>query len=387
MLLKITDIFRHQKQKKQENLIGLRECLRFKTFHGNIDSVYYDDLDNYVYNYDFADDDEYRKIGSIRTLFKKFDKDYYKPIRTNDSFVRRKNNYIEYKSKGDRYENLSPKEYLKMIRPYLRGLIYEHKPIDDDGGDDDDTDRAKQKIQLVIQNSCISAKSFEETRTIYSKSKPVEIFMGSDTEDVNNTLFNTILQRFQHAQETSNNKGSEFIPESGELLHYHFQKVDITSESYIMSPDQIVNKKATINPKNERHNKCFQQSVISGLNYNKIKEKQLKQILKFKRVDADFSSHQRDWEEFEQYNTLIALNILFVSYNSEEIKLAYKSNYNKRKNQVILLMINNEANNCYYFAVKNLSELYSLGWLRSKKEAIINGNNDFQNALDDSLNY
>ena len=387
MLLKITDIFRHQKQKKQENLFGLRECLRFKTFHGNIDSVYYDDLDNYVYNYDFADDDEYRKIGSIRTLFKKFDKDYYKPIRTNDSFVRRKNNYIEYKSKGDRYENLSPKEYLKMIRPYLRGLIYEHKPIDDDGGDDDDTDRAKQKIQLVIQNSCISAKSFEETRTIYSKSKPVEIFMGSDTEDVNNTLFNTLLQRFQHTQETSNNKGSEFIPESGELLHYHFQKVDITSESYIMSPDQIVNKKATINPKNERHNKCFQQSVISGLNYNKIKEKQLKQILKFKRVDADFSSHQRDWEEFEQYNTLIALNILFVSYNSEEIKLAYKSNYNKRKNQVILLMINDEANNCYYFAVKNLSELYSLGWLRSKKEAIINGNNDFQNALDDSLNY
>ena len=83
----------------------------------------------------------------------------------------------------------------------------------------------------------------------------------------------------------------------------------------------------------------------------------------------------------------LLLIFYFVSYNSEEIKLAYKSNYNKRKNQVILLMINNEANNCYYFAVKNLSELYSLGWLRSKKEAIINGDNDFQNALDDALNY
>ena len=50
-------------------------------------------------------------------------------------------------------------------------------------------------------------------------------------------------------------------------------------------------------------------------------------------------------------------------------------------------MINDEANNCYYFAVKNLSELNSLGWLRGKKEAIINGDNDFQNALDDALNY
>ena len=31
-------------------------------------------------------------------------------------------------SKGDRYENLSPKEYLNVIKPYLRDLIYEHKP-------------------------------------------------------------------------------------------------------------------------------------------------------------------------------------------------------------------------------------------------------------------
>ena len=50
-------------------------------------------------------------------------------------------------------------------------------------------------------------------------------------------------------------------------------------------------------------------------------------------------------------------------------------------------MINDEANNCYYFAVKNLSELYSLGWLKSKKELIINDDNDFQNALNDTLNY
>ena len=78
--------------------------------------------------------------------------------------------------------------------------------------------------------------------------------------------------------------------------------------------------------------------------------------------------YQRDWEKFEQENTLIALNILFLSHNSEEVKFVYKSIYNKRKNQVILLMINDEANNYYYFAVKNLSELNSLGWLRAKKE-------------------
>ena len=154
-----------------------------------------------------------------------------------------------------------------MIRPYLIDLINEHKPIDDD-----DTDCAEWEIQLAMQNSCISTRNFEETRTIYSKSKPVEIFMGSDTEDVIDTLFNTLLQRFQHAQETSNDKGSEFIPENVELLYYNFQKIDIRSaESYIMSPNWIVNKKVTINPKNEK-DKCFQWSIISGLKYDKFKK-------------------------------------------------------------------------------------------------------------------
>ena len=50
-------------------------------------------------------------------------------------------------------------------------------------------------------------------------------------------------------------------------------------------------------------------------------------------------------------------------------------------------MINDEANNCYYFAVKNLSELNSLGWLRAKKEAINNDDADFEDALDDALDY
>ena len=114
----------------------------------------------------------------------------------------------------------------------------------------------------------------------------------------------------------------------------------------------------------------------------------MKKLLKFKRADTNFSSYQRYWENFEQENNSIAINALFVSHNSEEIKLAYKSGYNTRKNQVILLMINDEANNYYYFPIQILSELNSLGWLRGKKEAIINNNNnDFQNALDNALNY
>ena len=39
-------------------------------------------------------------------------------------------------------------------------------------------------------------------------------------------------------------------------------------------------------------------------------------------------------------------------------------------------MINVEANNCYYFAVKHLSKLNCLGQLQGKKEAIINNKNN-----------
>ena len=157
--------------------------------------------------------------------------------------------------------------------------------------------------------------------------------MGSNTENIIDTLFNTILNRVPEAIETSNERGSGFTHDSVGLLYYHFQRIDIRrGESYIMSPDWIASKKATINPKNEKDNKCFQWSIIAGLNYNKIKEKELKKLLKFRRVDTDFSSYQRDWEEFEQENTSIALNILFLPYNSEEVKLVYKSIYNKRKN-------------------------------------------------------
>ena len=84
-----------------------------------------------------------------------------------------------------------------------------------------------------------------------------------------------------------------------------------------MPPYWTASKKATINPKNQKDNECFKWSIIVGLNYNKINEKELKKIKKFERVNTDFSSHQREWEKFEQENISIALNILFVSHNSE----------------------------------------------------------------------
>ena len=99
-------------------------------------------------------------------------------------------------------------------------------------------------------NNCASSKNFEETRSIYSASVLVEVLMGSDTDDIIDELFTTILERFQEARETSNDKGSQFIRESVDLLYYYFHKIDMKKgESYIEFPKWLKNKNAIINPK------------------------------------------------------------------------------------------------------------------------------------------
>ena len=172
------------------------------------------------------------------------------------------------------------------------------------------SNRAEWKIQLIMQNNFVSVKDFEDTRTMYSASKLVEIVMDSDKENIIDTLFNAILNKIQEAMETSNEIRSGFTHESVGLLYYHFQRIDIRrGGSYIASPDWISSKKVTANPKNENVNECFKWSIIAGLNYNKIKEQELKNLLKFRRVDTYFSSYQRYWENFEQENNSIAINI------------------------------------------------------------------------------
>ena len=39
------------------------------------------------------------KLESIKRLFEGFDRDYYKPIKTDDSFDGKINSYIEYRSR------------------------------------------------------------------------------------------------------------------------------------------------------------------------------------------------------------------------------------------------------------------------------------------------
>ena len=67
-----------------------------------------------------------------------------------------------------------------------------------------------------------------------------------------------------------------------------------------------------------------------------------------------FPTQPSNWKKFEKNNSSIALNILFLPNNTKDIRLAYKSKYNgKRENKAILLMID-DGEKWHYLAVKNL---------------------------------
>ena len=163
--------------------------------------------------------------------------------------------------------------------------------------------------------------------------------------DIIKELFKSLLQKYQEGLEGSM-KGSEFIFDSVDLLHYHLQKKSLKRVgSFVHSPKWLKNKKATTNPKNNG-DKCFQYGVTAALNYQNIKKNHQRIskinlfINQYDWKEIDFPSYKRDWKKFDLNRKTIAINILLVPYNTEKIRIAYKSKYNtKHKNQVILLMI------------------------------------------------
>ena len=142
-------------------------------------------------------------------------------------------------------------------------------------------------------------------------------------------------------------KGSSYIFQRIDLLEHHLQKKSLNrGSSYIISPEWLKNKGVTINPKNTKDNKCLQYAITAALNHQNINHNperisKLKPFINnYNWKDIEFPSYSKDWRKFEQNNKTIALNILYVPYNTKRIRQAYTSKHNDgRDNQVILLMI------------------------------------------------
>ena len=104
-------------------------------------------------------------------------------------------------------------------------------------------------------------------------------------------------------------KGSEFVFHYVHLMYYKCHKTNANhSGSCVASPDWIkkFKKKQTINPINNKDNKCFQYAITVTLNYERIRthaERITKIkifINKYNWEGINFLLEKDDWKKFEK---------------------------------------------------------------------------------------
>ena len=105
------------------------------------------------------------------------------------------------------------------------------------------------KIQLNMGVNFISTNDTGEIRTFYVRSDNEEIRSGNETLEIITKLINFFLRNYQEEMEFKTNLKR--------------------GKPYIKSPEWMLNKIVTINPKN-KDNKCFQYSITVALNHQNI---------------------------------------------------------------------------------------------------------------------
>ena len=102
--------------------------------------------------------------------------------------------------------------------------------------------------------------------TVHLHSEYSSVFVGYETDNIIEELFNSLLgisKKFKNKDKKSNH-----VFDSVDGLYYTFHKISLNrGGSYMDSPEWLKNKKATINLKNKKDDKCFQYAIAVTLNH------------------------------------------------------------------------------------------------------------------------
>ena len=98
--------------------------------------------------------------------------------------------HIKYQSNGDRNKNLSVKEYLNEIKPYLKDII---------------TDLQKSgtwKKQSTVSINSIFSKDTDQEHIMHLKSDNIEVITYDNVNEVTEETFELLLSRYKIGLET-----------------------------------------------------------------------------------------------------------------------------------------------------------------------------------------
>ena len=195
-------------------------------------------------------------------------------------------------------------------------------------------------------------------------SKMMEIFQGSDVDELLMEMFAHIKTQVEHPA----------LPQSGftidRIMHLDidFHKLKLTrGSSYIKLPSWLAHKKAIINPKN-KDEECFKWAIIAALHHEEIgaHPERISKLEPF--VDQynwqglEFPLVVSKIKKFEKNNPNIAVNVLYVKESKRkngDITILRRSEYNVLRNKQVNLLLISDGEKKHYTTIKSLSRLLS----------------------------
>ena len=204
----------------------------------------------------------------------------------------------------------------------------------------------------------------------------MEIFQGSNIDEILEKMFTYIKTQIENPALPK----SGFTLDSIMHLDISFHELQLTRGStYINLPAWIANKKAVINPQNQKDEECFKWAVIAALHHEEIdfhperisKLKPYSDLYNWKGLKFPVTVNQI--EKFEKNNLDIAVNVLYLHSPKEankirdKIAILRRSDGNASRSKVANLLLITDGEKRHYTAIKSLSRLLSRGKFKQQR--------------------
>ena len=255
-------------------------------------------------------------------------------------------NVVDYVIKGDPL--YGPSEFLHIAKPHVINIMALNRNI-------------KAKLYL----NCFMSRTDSDGFTLVKKFKFHSIGYkiiteATDPHEIYNEMVDEIEEEIQKVEQA---EGSGWVFLEVENLTLHTDIWDpIKGSSYINLPPELKNKKALINMQNE-DNKCLLWSVLRGLNPKDEHPERIDKDLKSKEntlnmEGIEYPVNLKDIKRFEKQNPEISVSVLGYSKDERIYPLRISKKENKRKHNIVLLLIK-DGDKSHYCLAKNLSALLS----------------------------
>ena len=262
----------------------------------------------------------------------------FTPIREASAFRSYTNQYVMTNTNL----GLGPEKFLKHAKPPIINIFNSNRNI---------------KTILYLHVLMSQGETIQEF-AFHSKGLKL-ILEGTNEEETYDEMVEEILEEIDMARDA---EGSGWRFEKVEKLVLHTTRWEpVNAGSYIELPQELKNRKAIINMKNQ-DDKCFMWCVLRALNPKDKNAERIDNDLKNKVDTLNMEGIQypvslRGIDRFEHLNPEISITVL--GYNKEEKVYPLKvSKYTGCEHDIVLLLIK-DGEKSHYCLVKNISALLS----------------------------